>query len=119
MLPSAVVPERWGQYAAAITRAEHAFGRPAPSPTEPGPKGAPRLSATFVEWHMGLPNGWVTDPAIWDGWTDTKGKPRTDSAIRNAAIKALGNGIVPQQMAAAFRAFLDDLWARVSGEVAA
>ena len=56
---------------------------------------APRqweLSARFVEWMMGLPNGWVTDSGI----------------PRNAQLKALGNGIVPQQMALALRLLLDD-----------
>jgi len=98
MLPSAVQPERWGQYAAAITRWE-ALTRPAPSPTEPtGKAGAHRLSPAFVEWLMGLPAGWVTDPAIWSGV-----KP---GAARNAQLKALGNGVVPQQGAAAIRHLL-------------
>jgi len=91
-------PEAWGQYAAAIARWE-ALTRPAPSPTEPtGKAGAHRLSPAFVEWLMGLPAGWVTDPAIWSGW-----KP---GAARNAQLKALGNGVVPQQCAAALRHLL-------------
>jgi len=91
-------PERWGQYAPAIARWE-ALTRPAPSPTEPtGKVGAHRLSARFVEWLMGLPAGWVTDPAIWSGV-----KP---GAARNAQLKALGNGVVPQQCAAALRHLL-------------
>lgn len=77
----------WGQYAAAIHRWE-ALTRPAPRPTETGPKGNPRLSAAFSEWLMGLPAGWVTDvPGI----------------TRNEALKALGNGVVPQQAEAAIR----------------
>ena len=83
---------RWGEYAEAIARHEQVFGRPAPDPTEPGPKGNPRLSAAFVEWMMMLPAGWVTDvPGI----------------TRNQAIKALGNGVVPPQAAAALRLMLD------------
>jgi DNA (cytosine-5)-methyltransferase 1 len=78
---------RWGQYDAAIQRWEH-LTRPAPAPTETGPKGNPRLSARFSEWMMGLPAGWVTDvPGI----------------TRNEALKALGNGVVPAQAAAALR----------------
>lgn len=78
---------QWGQYADAVQRWEH-LTRPAPAPTEPGPKGNPRLSARFSEWMMGLPAGWVTDvPGI----------------TRNEALKALGNGVVPQQGAAALR----------------
>ena len=98
MLPSAVQPERWGQYAPAIARWE-ALTRPAPSPTEPtGKAAAQRLSPAFVEWLMGLPAGWVTDPAIWSGWKS--------GAARNAQLKALGNGVVPQQCAAALRHLL-------------
>lgn len=89
----------FGQYAPAIARWE-ALTRPAPDPTEPtGKGGAHRLSPAFVEWLMGLPYGWVTDPAIWEGV-----KP---SAARNAQLKALGNGVVPQQAAAALRWLLD------------
>jgi DNA (cytosine-5)-methyltransferase 1 len=91
----------WGAYAPAIRRAEIAVGRPAPSPTLPtGADGAPQLSAAFTEWHMGLPAGWVTDPAIWTGV-----KPST---ARNAQLTMLGNGVVPAQVAAATRRFLED-----------
>lgn len=77
----------WGQYAAAIARWE-SVTRPAPPPTEQGPKGNPRLAAAFSEWLMGLPAGWVTDvPGI----------------TRNEALRALGNGVVPQQAAEALR----------------
>lgn len=96
----------FGQYAPAIRRWE-SLTRTAPAPTEPtGRDGAHRLSPTFVEWMMGLPDGHVTDPAIWDGWLDTRGKPTTASAIRNAQLKALGNGVVPQQAAHAVRTLL-------------
>lgn len=61
MLPSAVQPERWGQYAAAVARWADMFGTPPPEPTEPSPKGGLRLAATFPEWMMGLPAGWFTD----------------------------------------------------------
>lgn len=82
----------FGQYAAAITRWESVVGRPAPSPTEPtGKNGAHRLSPEFTEWMMGLPAGWITDvPGI----------------TRNEALKACGNGVVPQQAAAALRVLL-------------
>lgn len=82
--------DRWGRYGPAIARWEHVIGRPAPAATEPGRNG-PRLSARFVEWLMGLPAGWVTDvPGI----------------SRTAQLKALGNGVVPQQGAAAVRLLL-------------
>ena len=87
--------QAWGQYAAAIARAEQAIGRPAPPPTEPGPNGTPRLSARFVEFLMMLPEGWVTD---------------IDGLTRNELLKMLGNGVVPAQCAAALRAFLWDAY---------
>lgn len=105
--------QNWGQYAAAIHRWETQT-RPAPPPTEQdweawrasrarrfdhkariGFRGSicrwtvpppPRLSAAFSEWMMGLPDGWVTG---------------TPGITRNEALKALGNGVVPQQAAAA------------------
>jgi len=76
----------WGKYKDAIERAEDALGRPAPSPVEDSPKGGTRLSPAFVEWMMGLPEGWVTD---------VPGITRTES------LKALGNGVVPAQAYAA------------------
>lgn len=83
----------WGDYAPAIARWERVIGRPAPEPTEPG-KSGPRLSARFVEWLMGLPEGHVTSPDI--------------GLTRNQQLKALGNGVVPQQCAAATRTFVAD-----------
>lgn len=67
------------------------LGRPAPNPVDRGVNGQPRVTPRFQEWLMGLPAGWVTDvPGI----------------TRNEALKALGNGVVPQQAEAALRALL-------------
>lgn len=77
---------QWAQYAPAITRWEEAVGRPAPPPTEPGQRGGAVLSPKFVEWMMGLPAGHVMD---------------TPGLSRSQALKALGNGVVPQQAAQA------------------
>ena len=83
----------WGPYAPAIRRWERTIGRPAPRPTEPtGRNGGERLSPRFTEWMMGLPDGWVTDPAI--------------GISRNEQLKACGNGVVPQQAIAALRDML-------------
>lgn len=105
-------PQDWSIYETAIRRHEAATGRPAPAPTEPGPKGGARLSPAFVEWMMMLPAGHVTNPAIWEGMTDKRGRTiagdRLASAARNAQLKALGNGVVPNQAAAACRMFLRD-----------
>jgi len=76
----------WGPYGPAIARWEHVMGRPAPVPTEPG-KNGPRLSPRFVEWLVGLADGWVTDTGI----------------PRNAQLKCLGNIAIPQQAAYAIR----------------
>lgn len=86
MLPAAVQPDRWGTYAPAIRRWEQVLGRPAPDPTEPGRKSQPRLSARFVEWMQGLPDGYVTA-----------------HVGRNAALRLLGNGVVPLQGSYAWR----------------
>ena len=86
---------RFGKYGPAIDRHERIFARTAPPPTEPGKNGGARLAARFVEWMMCLPDGWVTDPTIWEGMTDT--------AARNAQLHALGNGVVPPQAVAALR----------------
>ena len=87
--------DHFGEYGEAVARHEQTFGHAAPSLTEPGKRCAPRLSARFVEWMMCLPDRWVTDPAIWEGMTDT--------AARNAQLHALGNGVVPPQAVAALR----------------
>ena len=87
----------WGPYAAAIERWEAVLGRPAPDPTEEGPKGGRRLAAPFVEWMMGLPPGRVTDTTL--------------GLSRSHQLKMLGNGVVPPQALAAYR-LLKDLVSR-------
>jgi DNA (cytosine-5)-methyltransferase 1 len=80
----------WGPYAGAVARWECLTGRPAPAPTQPGIHGKPVLAPPFVEWLMGLDEGFVTG----------LGLPRT------LALRVLGNGVVPQQAAAALRLLL-------------
>lgn len=100
LLSAAVLPERFGKYAAAVHRHEVAFDLPVPAPTEPGRDGKARLSAAFPEWMMGLPAGWLTD--VLD---------------RGAAIARAGNGVNSRQAAYAlstlptFRAAVADLTA--------
>jgi len=81
----------FGDYTAAIERWEFVTGHAAPPPTEPSPRGNPRLSPAFVEWMMGLPAGHVTGTGI----------------SRVAQLTALGNGVVPHQAAAAIRLLLE------------
>lgn len=89
----------WGPYRAAVERWERVTGRVAPAPTRAdGRDGQHRLNPEFVEWMMGLPAGWVTEPAIWVGMSD--------SAARNAQLRALGNGVVWQQAALAMQILL-------------
>jgi len=70
----------WDRYTPAVERWERILGRPAPDPTD-----SRGLRPEFVEWMMGLPEGWVCDVGL----------------SRTAALKMLGNGVVPQQAALA------------------
>ena len=71
----------WGDYADAINRWEWAIGRAAPKPVTDG-----KLSSRFVEWMMGLPDGWVTGVGL----------------SRSQELKILGNGVIPHQAAVAY-----------------
>ena len=85
----------FGPYQAAISRWEQILGRPAPSPVQQiAGSDKQRLNPEFVEWMMGLPEGHVTGVDI----------------SRNAQLKALGNGVVPQQAALALRILLPRLF---------
>ncbi|MFA1551489.1 DNA cytosine methyltransferase [Actinomadura chokoriensis] len=84
----------WGRYAPAVAQWEHLTGRTAPHPTEPGTDDRRRLSPRFVEWLMGLPDGWVTD---------------VPGLSRNRQLTLLGNGVVPRQGAAALTALTERL----------
>lgn len=87
------VVSSWGPYAAAIARWEAVIGRSAPSPVRmDGKGGKARLNPELPEWMMGWPAGWVTDPEI--------------GLSRAQQLKAAGNGVVPQQAAAALRELL-------------
>lgn len=85
-LATRIVVTDFAQYAPAVARHEHVFGREAPAPTQPNTKGNPEIAAPFEEWMMCLPDGWVTDPAIWEHLTPRK--------AREAQLKMLGNGVV-------------------------
>lgn len=92
LLPTRELAVNWGEYEPAVRQWE-SLTRPAPAPTLPdGKNGNHRLNAEFTSWMMGYPAGWVTD-----------------ILRRNPAIKACGNGVVPQQAFAA----LTILWGRV------
>lgn len=79
----------WGVYEPAIRRWERVLGRPAPWPTDL--RG--RLTPVFSEWMMGLPDGWVTCTPGPEGMSP--------AALRNAMLRACGNGVVRLQAATA------------------
>ncbi|MFD9376107.1 hypothetical protein ACFWBH_11315 [Streptomyces sp. NPDC059999] len=58
-----------------------------------------RLNPVLVEWLMGLPEGHVTD---------------VPGLTRTAQLKALGNGVVPQQATAALHALVRPVVAAVA-----
>ena len=82
-------PGIFGVYGQAIARWEQVLGREAPAPTVPPTRegGRARLSTKFVEWLMGLPDGHVTGEDL--------------GLTREQQLRLLGNGVVPQQGAAA------------------
>ncbi len=84
-------PIDWAGYGPAIARWAAVLGRPAPGPTVLGKRGGRQLSPAFVEFLMGLPEGWVTD---------------VPGLSRNQMLKILGNGCVPLQCEAALRHLL-------------
>lgn len=91
-MPSAVQPQHFGRFAWAVDRWADAFGAPPPASVEtgmPGQRGGTRMAAPFPEWMMGLRAGYVTDVLS-----------------RNDALRAIGNGVMPQQGYAAIGTLL-------------
>jgi hypothetical protein len=74
-----------GRFNSVIDRWETVLDRSYPPPLEDG-----KLNPVFVEWMMGLPEGWVTGHGI----------------PRSSELKLLGNGVVPQQAKAAIQIML-------------
>jgi len=64
-------------------RWQEIVGRLAPSPAVLREAAVPRPSPMFVEWLMGLPEGWVTD--------------ERHALTANQQLAALGNGVLPMQ----------------------
>lgn len=83
----------FGQYAPAIERWEAVMDRPSPAPTETTKQGKQRLAALFVEFLMGLDDGWVTDPEL--------------DLSRVQQLRILGNGVVTLQAVYALSWLID------------
>ena len=83
----------WGPYEPVINRWASTLDRLAPAPVRfDGKGGKPRLNPELTEWMMGWPAGHVTDLAI--------------GLSRAKQLKVCGDGVVPQQAAAALREML-------------
>lgn len=80
---------RWGRYAGAVTQWEQITGRVAPAPALLSDETGPRPAPKFVEWLMGLPDGWVTKSQ--------------HGLTMNQQLTALGNGVLPAQARAALQ----------------
>jgi DNA (cytosine-5)-methyltransferase 1 len=66
---------------------ESPAGRSAPAPAFLNQDAGPRAAPAFVEWLMGLDQGWVTDPSM--------------GLSHAQQLTALGNGVLPRQTAQA------------------
>lgn len=81
----------WGRYTTAVRSWENQLGRCAPVPMTESKNHKPRINPQFVEWMMGLENGWVTD---------------VPGLSYREQLHLLGNGVVPQQAAYALTRLL-------------
>lgn len=80
----------FGPFQKAVTRWEGVLGRKAPYPLDE----TRYTTAAFSEWSMGLPEGWVT---------------QVPGVTEDEAKALCGNGVVPQQCAAAVRWLLGQM----------
>lgn len=85
----------WGKYAAAVHRWEQVIGRAAPAPVD----ARGRLAPPFVEWMQGIAEGRVTS---------------VPGLSRAQMLKALGNGVMPQQGTAALGVLRDRMAAALA-----
>ena len=82
----------WAEYTEAIEDWESVTNEWCPVPVEMNRNGNPRIAARFSEWMMGWPKGWVTDLI-----TTNRRLYKEGMISRTAAMKMIGNGVVPQQ----------------------
>lgn len=89
--PRRELEEIWANYWPTFLTWALATGRYPPNPWDQFGVFRPYTRLPFIEWMMGLPLGWVT---------------LTFELTRAQKLKALGNGVVPQQAAAALTELL-------------
>lgn len=94
LLPGTSQADLWGEFEGSVRRWELASGRAAPLAVEANRNGNPRLTAQFLEWMMGLPEGHISNPDI--------------NVPYHIQKQIIGNGVCPQQAEAALRYLLDD-----------
>ena len=83
------------EYTPSIERWELVTGNKAPDPGRPSRTGKIQLNPEFSEWMMGLPKGWVTNSDL--------------GLTRAQQLKAIGNGVVPQQAVIALAEMMANL----------
>ncbi|MBK1785148.1 DNA cytosine methyltransferase [Prauserella sp. ASG 168] len=88
----------WGPYAHAIRRWETVLDHPAPRPTATSARGGQVLNPALPEWMMGIPGHITAVPGL----------------SRADRLRLAGNGVIPQQAAAALRYLLPRLLAESS-----
>lgn len=79
--------EWWNEYLPAIRRWECLSQSAAPIPVIRGPRGGVKVGPRFVEWMMGLPEGWATE---------------VEGVSLNEQISRIGNGVMPLQSVTSF-----------------
>jgi DNA (cytosine-5)-methyltransferase 1 len=99
-MSSVVHAQDWADYEPAIRLWEAVTGIPAPAPLVPGARAPWVLNPELPEWMMGLDPGFVTGLGL----------------SRSEKLRAIGNGVVPQQCEYAVNILLDHLLGR-KGEV--
>jgi hypothetical protein len=106
-LRTTLTTQDFAKYAEAVERWEESTQTTAPLPTEPSTacKSGWRYNVRFGEWMMGWPKGWVTDLIT----TNRSSKFRDDAGFitNTAAVRMVGNGVVPQQAAQAISDLLN------------
>lgn len=97
-LPEVAATAQFGAYQPAIDQWAHITGhRPPPITVAMKTRKAHQqrrvLNPQFSEWMMGWPPGWATDPHLWDHLPASR--------ARTLQLGIIGNGVCPQQAAAA------------------